>query len=160
MAVSHSPADIRRRKEIILKVLKRTRLNTAQACEAAAITRQTYYVYLREDPEFKKAVCELDEARIDYAESKLMSMVGKEVPAAVCFFLKCKGKSRGYVEKSETVHSGEVKHTHTIEQNLNSLEEDKLASLAQIIDGECSIIDQKEVPSKQLPIPKKNAKKS
>jgi hypothetical protein len=46
----------------------------------------------------------LEEAReqhLDLAETQLISSVKQGQAWAVCFFLKCKGKSRGYIEKQQ-----------------------------------------------------------
>ena len=38
---------------------------------------------------------------LDYAESKLVENIGKGDTTAIIFTLKTKGKSRGYIERSE-----------------------------------------------------------
>lgn len=51
---------------------------------------------------------ELDEAFLDLAETSLMRILRDQNHdkhfSAICFFLKCKGKQRGYVERSAVEH--------------------------------------------------------
>jgi hypothetical protein len=71
------------------------------ACKAVDISRQTHYRWMREDDEYKTAVEELSEVAVDFAESHLHKLIRDGNPAATIFFLKTKGKSRGYVERQE-----------------------------------------------------------
>lgn len=92
----------------------------SSACNAIDMPRSTFYNWLNTDEEFKKAVDDVQEVAIDFVESKLMekingiNMVGKgEEPiyslppsdTAIIFYLKTKGKRRGYVERSEIDHT-------------------------------------------------------
>jgi hypothetical protein len=71
------------------------------ACKAVDISRQTHYRWMREDDEYKTAVEELSEVAVDFAESHLHKLIRDGNPAATIFFLKTKGKNRGYVERQE-----------------------------------------------------------
>ena len=75
-----------------------------QACRAAGVSRQCYYEYMRHDPEFKNEVdttiTDAVEMALDFTEGKLMNLVNDKEFSAICFFLKCKGKRRGYVEQT------------------------------------------------------------
>lgn len=107
-------------KKRFLEILKQSRGIISSACESVDMSRQTYYNWLEADPEFKVAVDEVQESMIDFVESKLMQKINGiecisdkgefyELPpsdTAIIFFLKTKGKKRGYVEKSELDISG------------------------------------------------------
>lgn len=84
-----------------LEVLRGVALNISAACDSCNIGRTTYYDWYNGNVRFKEEVDNLSESLIDIAESKLMNniLAGKE--ASVFFFLKTKGKKRGYIE---TVH--------------------------------------------------------
>lgn len=75
------------------------------ACELTGISRTAYYNYLRDDPEFKKKVEEMEpdieSSRLTFVEGKLMDNIDQGNVTAQIFFLKTKGKHKGYVERSE-----------------------------------------------------------
>lgn len=81
-----------------LEVLRGLALNISAACDSCNIGRTTYYDWYNGNAKFKQEVDNLSESLIDIAESKLMNniLAGKE--ASVFFFLKTKGKKRGYIE--------------------------------------------------------------
>ena len=58
--------------------------------------------WLSEDSDYKKQVIEIDGHAIDYVESTLLKLVEERNPQAIMFYLKTKGKDRGYVEKAPT----------------------------------------------------------
>lgn len=49
----------------------------------------------------KAVVSEALDKRLDVAESELLKAISRGEAWAICFFLKCKGKGRGYVERTE-----------------------------------------------------------
>jgi hypothetical protein len=53
------------------------------------------------DPEYKTAIQELGDVALDFAESKLHKLIDQGNPAATIFYLKTKGKNRGYIERQE-----------------------------------------------------------
>ncbi len=109
-------------KKRFLDRLKQSRGIITSACESVDMSRQTYYNWLKDDEDFRIAVDEIQESMIDFVESKLMQKINGieiqsakgeifEVPpsdTAIIFYLKTKGKKRGYVEKSEVEHSGGI----------------------------------------------------
>ena len=84
-----------------LTVFKNSSCNISVACNKMGISRQVYYKWKRTNEKFAQEVEDLEDSLIDYAETKLQQniMDGKE--ASIFFFLKTKGKKRGYVEKVE-----------------------------------------------------------
>lgn len=81
--------------------------NITKACDAVKISRQTYYNWL-EDEEFKSEVANIDEYVIDFAEHSLFKQIQENNTTATIFYLKTKGKHRGYVEKQEIDHGGNL----------------------------------------------------
>lgn len=49
---------------------------------------------------------DIEDTYLDIAESKLIKKIREEDTASIFFYLKCKGKKRGYVEKQQTELSG------------------------------------------------------
>ena len=76
--------------------------NITASCKEAEIDRKTYYNWLEADPDFKQAVEDINEESVDFAESSLKQQIKDGDTTATIFYLKTKGKKRGYVEKTET----------------------------------------------------------
>jgi hypothetical protein len=62
---------------------------------------------MRDDSEYKAAVEGIAEIALDFAESALMKNIKAGKEASNMFYLKCRGKRRGYVERQEIEHSGQ-----------------------------------------------------
>ena len=89
------------KKGKVLKFLAESRGIVSYACKNAGISRNTFYSWCREDEKFKQAVNEISEENIDIVESKLLQKIQDNDLTAIIFFLKTKGRKRGYVEKTE-----------------------------------------------------------
>lgn len=102
-------------KKQLLESMSKSLGVISTACKQVGISRTTYYEYLK-DPEFKKAVSEIEAEAVDFAESKLFELINGiqlmskdgpyQVPpckTSIIFYLKTKGKHRGYVERVEQV---------------------------------------------------------
>ena len=89
------------KKETLLKALEKSLGVVTAACRAADIPRSTFYKWLKEDEDFKTEVREIENIAIDFAETKLHQQINDGNTPATIFYLKTKGKRRGYVEKSE-----------------------------------------------------------
>jgi hypothetical protein len=88
-------------KKAMLDALEKSLGVVTSACKIAGIGRTTHYAWMDSDPEYKEAVRLVGEQTIDFAESHLHALIKDKNPAAVIFFLKTKGKARGYVERQE-----------------------------------------------------------
>jgi len=88
-------------KKAMLEALERSLGIVSTACQAANISRQTHYNWMKADREYADAVNELANRTLDFAESHLHKLIKDGNPAATIFFLKTKGKGRGYVERQE-----------------------------------------------------------
>ena len=98
-------------KKAILTALEKSLGVVTTACRQVGINRTTYYKYLKEDKEFAKQVKDIENIALDFAESQLHKQISEGNTTATIFLLKTKGKSRGYVERSEIVHDNNVKST-------------------------------------------------
>lgn len=87
--------------EQIIKALKNTGGIIKNAAEAIGCSRQTVYNYMDEYPEVEAARDNEVETLIDFAEEKLVEQIGQGNMTAIIFFLKCRAKVRGYVERQE-----------------------------------------------------------
>lgn len=85
----------------MIAAMKKSYGIVSTACESVGINRTTHYNWLHDDPEYKREIEAIDEANIDFAESKLKQLIDEGDTTATIFFLKTKGKRRGYIEKTE-----------------------------------------------------------
>ena len=89
------------KQKAFLKHFKEGHGIISYACQAAGIARRTYYNWIEKDEKFRDAVDEVAEEVIDVVESKLLRKINDEDLTAIIFYLKTKGKARGYVEMVE-----------------------------------------------------------
>tara|TARA_A100001201_G_C3913803_1_gene148530 strand:- start:26 stop:391 length:366 start_codon:yes stop_codon:yes gene_type:complete len=66
------------------------------ACKKVGISRETHYKWLRQDEEYRQKCDQVSELVIDMAESSLYKQINQGSTAATIFFLKTRGKKRGY----------------------------------------------------------------
>ena len=89
------------KKESLLKSLEQSLGVVTVACKKADIPRSTYYKWLKEDEVFAKQVMDIENVALDFAESQLHTQIGNGNTSATIFYLKTKGKKRGYIERQE-----------------------------------------------------------
>jgi hypothetical protein len=92
---------IQQHKIALLAALEKSLGIVSTACRAVGLDRSTFYKYVNEDEEFAAAVSEIENVALDFAESALMRQIQADIPASTIFYLKTKGKARGYVERQE-----------------------------------------------------------
>ena len=95
-------------KRSLLKALEKSLGIVTSACKRAGCSRETFYKYCKEDDDFKVKVDELANVALDFAESHLHKQIEGGVPSSTIFYLKTKGKSRGYIEKQELDITGNI----------------------------------------------------
>jgi len=96
-------------KKAMLDALEKSLGVVTSACKSVGVGRTTHYLWMDTDPEYKAAVEELSGVAIDFAESQLHKQIKEGNSTATIFFLKTKGKKRGYVERQELdVSSGKL----------------------------------------------------
>ena len=89
------------KKQKLLTALEKSFGVVTTACRNSNISRQTFYNYYNEDPEFKKSCDDISEIALDMAESQLHKQILDGNTSATIFYLKTKGKKRGFVERQE-----------------------------------------------------------
>lgn len=93
------------------KMLKSLDVNmgiVSRAAENIGISRCVHYKWYRTIPAYKEYYDLIQERVVDFAEGELYKQIASGEVASTIFFLKTKGKSRGYVEKTETEISGNL----------------------------------------------------
>jgi hypothetical protein len=90
-------------KEAMLAALEQTLGIVTAASKLAGIHRDTHYEWMKKDQSYAAKVEALEGIAIDFAESKLHGSIKSGNVTAIIFFLKTKGRDRGYIERLETV---------------------------------------------------------
>ena len=88
-------------KKKLLAALEKTLGVVTTACKQVGVDRATYYRYYNSDDKFKNEVDDLLNVALDFAESQLHKQISEGNTTATIFYLKTKGKQRGYIERQE-----------------------------------------------------------
>ena len=102
-----SPKSLHIKRALVEAMTKSLGIVT-QACKAVGVDRRTYYDWYAKDPEFKKEIDDIQNVALDFVEGQLFKQINKGEISSTIFYLKTKGKSRGFIERSE-VEVAEVK---------------------------------------------------
>ena len=93
-------------REQIIEALAESMGMISPAARKLGCSRNTITTYMKEYPEIAEAIEDANEEVNDVAELKLYDAIKRGEAWAVCFRLKTKGKSRGYIEKAEIGGAG------------------------------------------------------
>ena len=85
----------------MIEALEKSLGVVTSACKIVGIARSTHYEWFNNDPDYRKSVEDTAEIALDFAESKLYKQIENDDTTATIFYLKTKGKKRGYIERSE-----------------------------------------------------------
>jgi len=108
MGVDFENSTLKKKQIDFLDILEKNAGMVQSTCKKINIDRQTYYNWLKNNEEFATRVEDIYEGLLDFGESQLFKLMKEGNPAAIFFFLKCKGKKRGYIETQKIEHSGEI----------------------------------------------------
>jgi hypothetical protein len=124
-------------KEAFIIAYKENFGNITISCESAGVSRASYNVWVKNDPEFARKLAEIEpeEIMLDFGEHKLMERIAKGDTLATMFLLKTKGKRRGYIERQEVAHEGDVVKQITVNV-LKASHVDELTNGTQKVDGD------------------------
>ena len=89
------------RKKAFIDALEKSLGIVTIACRSIGLHRSTFYDWMRDDPQFKHDVDDLNETTLDFVESELHTQSRDGSTAATIFYLKTKGKKRGYIERTD-----------------------------------------------------------
>ncbi len=123
-------------KQHFLENFKLSAANISISCEASNISRQTYYNWRKQDGDFARDCEDIEERNLDLAEMKLLTAIREGKTAELLFYLKTKGKKRGYVERQEITGANgqklfEVRIIDTIEEIGNNTYEQSIQELKE-----------------------------
>jgi len=95
-------------KNNLLEALEQSLGVVTTACKIVGCNRSTFYKYYNDDKKFKEAVDELQNMTLDFVESQLHKQIKDGNTTATIFYLKTKGKKRGFVERQEIQMEGGI----------------------------------------------------
>lgn len=101
------------KKKTFITALHNSFGNISKACKSLDINRAWYYNNIETDEQFKRECEEIDEYIIDTVENCLLDQIKDGNSTSTIFYLKTKGKKRGYIEKQEIEHSGVIEQKVT-----------------------------------------------
>ena len=88
--------DILKRK--LIEAMEKSLGVITSACKSCECSRQTYYDFMREDEEFKKAIENLKQISHDFVLTQLYKNIEKGKEASVFFYMKTQ---MGWIEKTK-----------------------------------------------------------
>lgn len=106
-------------KRALIEAMTKSLGIVTTACKIAGCDRSTYYKFYREDEEFKNEIDELENIALDFAESQLHKKIKDGCTTSTIFYLKTKGKKRGYIERTETKNVNEKPFIIEISESKN-----------------------------------------
>ena len=99
----------RSQKEAMLDAMEKNLGIVTDSCRQIGISRDTHYRWLKEDKEYKRAIKDIENVALDFVESALLQQIKKGNPLSTMFYMKCKGKKRGYIEQQDVKITGNMK---------------------------------------------------
>ena len=76
------------------------------ACKEVGISRETFYKYYKTDEVFKKAVDDINDYTLDFAETQLLKKIKEGSERSILFYMRYKGKRRGYTDNIDITSNG------------------------------------------------------
>lgn len=122
-----------KKKEKMLEELSASRGIIKIACDRSGISRNTFYEWIKQDLEFKKAVDIIQEEQIDFVESRLLDNINEGDTQASTFYLKTKGKGRGYTERDIPQTSAALVQNNAPDIDVMKLVQSKIDELTALL---------------------------
>ena len=102
---SKSQKQLNYNQRMFLLCFPKSGFNIAKTCRIIGITRKMFKKWLRENSLFKEKFEDSNEEQLDFVESVLFQNIQHQNKfvsnVATIFYLKTKGKKRGYIERPE-----------------------------------------------------------
>jgi hypothetical protein len=92
----------------MVEALTETKGMVTLAARKVGCDEDTIYRYAKRFPIIQHTITSQRNEMLDVTELRLFSAIQAGEAWAVCFFLKTQGKGRGYVERQEVQHSGDM----------------------------------------------------
>ena len=99
------------RKGRMIAQLIENNFHIGHACKQVGIAYDTHFEWLKKDPEYLRAVNQITEYELDEYQALLKKKAYEGDTAAIMFFLRTKGKHRGFSETQKHEVTGQVDNT-------------------------------------------------
>lgn len=97
------------KQKAMIEALEKSLGIVTSACKQVDIARVTHYEWLKTNKEYRKQCKDIENVALDFAESCLHKQIAKGNPLSTMFYLKCRGKKRGYIEQQDFKIQGNMK---------------------------------------------------
>ena len=87
------------KKDFVEIFEKKAACNVSAACKMFGISRRTFYNWYEKDEEFRQEIDDSNESITDMVETQLLKNIREGKENSIIFYLKTKGKNRGYGEQ-------------------------------------------------------------
>lgn len=94
-------------KAQLLIALEKSLGIVTSACKEVGLSRNTYYNYYENDDEFSAAVDAIGDITLDFAENQLFKKIKEGSERSILFYIKYKGKARGYNASLDVTSGGD-----------------------------------------------------
>jgi len=98
--------DTENNKKKIIDALERSLGIVTPACKEVGISRDRFYHWYNNDPEFKRRVDDINEITLDFVENQLLKAIKNGDMKGITFYMRYKAKRRGYVETIDITSNG------------------------------------------------------
>ena len=96
------------KQKAFLIAYKENNFNISKACLEVGIDRKSHYNWIEKNLQYSTKFKEIEEEISDKYEQLLLEQSEAGNVQATIFYLKTKGRKRGYSEKVEVEHSGKI----------------------------------------------------
>jgi hypothetical protein len=121
------------KKEDFLKVFEQALGNVSVACKNFGCDNSLFYIWCKDDPEFKKKADAVKEIRKDFIESALDKKIKEGDSSCIIFAAKTQCKDRGYVETERREISGKMDIDTSVD--VKKLDDKQLFNIADQLQG-------------------------
>jgi hypothetical protein len=119
----------------LIEALEKTGGYVSQAAKMLKVTPAAIYHRIDNNPEVKQVWTDIKDMKLDLAESKVIRAINNNEAWAICFYLKCQGKHRGWIERHIHEYTGKDGGPITVtdeQPNLKNLTKDELRTLQEL----------------------------
>lgn len=99
--------DTEKNKIKMLEALERSLGIVTPACKEVGISRNAFYEWCKNDPDFKAKVDDINEITLDFTENQLLKKIKEGSERSILFYMKYKARRRGYTDNVDITSGGQ-----------------------------------------------------